>query len=64
MKFNDIIQKSAPRRVMILTEKQIKTLASSLVSLMEQEQTTKTYIINNKPKNLNNFLPNFQEDNV
>lgn len=64
MKFNDIIQKSAPRRVMILTEKQIQTLASSLVSLMEQEQTTKTYIINNKPKNLNNFLPNFQEDNV
>ena len=64
MKFNDIIQKSAPSRVMILTEKQIQTLASSLVSLMEQEQTTKTYIINNKPKNLNNFLPNFQEDNV
>ena len=64
MKFNDIIQKSAPRRVMILTEKQIQTLASSLVSLMEQEQTTKTYIINKKPKNLNNFLPNFQEDNV
>jgi hypothetical protein len=64
MKFNDIIQKSAPRRVMILTEKQIQTLASSLVSLMEQEQITKTYIINKKPKNSNNFLPNFQEDNL
>ena len=49
MKFNDIIQKSAPRRVMILTEKQIQTLASSLVSLMEQEQTTKTYIIRKNP---------------
>jgi len=33
---------------MILTENQLQTLASSVVSLMEQEQITKTYLINKK----------------
>lgn len=49
MKLNDIIQKPARRQVMILTERQLKTLASSVISLMEQEQITKTYLINKKP---------------
>lgn len=55
MKFNDIIQKPAPRKVMILTEYQIQTLAGSVVSLMEQEQITKTYLINKKPNNGKQF---------
>lgn len=49
MKFNDIIQKPAGRKIMILTERQFQTLASSVVSLMEQEQIIKTYLINKKP---------------
>lgn len=49
MKFNDIIQKQSGRMVVILTENQLKTLATSVVSLMEQEQITKTYFINKKP---------------
>ena len=49
MKFKDIIQKPARRKVIILTERQLKTLASSVVHLLEQEQITKTYLINKKP---------------
>ena len=48
MKFNDIINKQTGRMVVILTESQLQTLASSVVSLMEQEQITKTYLINKK----------------
>jgi hypothetical protein len=48
MKLNDIIHKQTGRMVMILTENQLQTLASSVVSLMEQEQITKTYLINKK----------------
>jgi hypothetical protein len=48
MKFNDIIKKQSGRMVMILTENQLQTLATSVVSLMEQEQITKTYLINKK----------------
>jgi hypothetical protein len=48
MKFNDIIHKQTGRMVIILTENQLQTLASSVVSLMEQEQITKTYLINKK----------------
>ena len=48
MKFNDIIHKQSGRMVMILTENQLQTLATSVVSLMEQEQITKTYLINKK----------------
>ena len=46
MKFQDIIQKPARRKVIILTERQLRTLASRAVSLMEQEKITKTYLIN------------------
>ena len=49
MKFNDIIQKPTTRKVLILNQKQIQKLAISLVSLMEQEQTTKTYILRKNP---------------
>lgn len=48
MKFNDIIQKPAGRKIMILTERQFQKLASNFVSLMEQEQIIKTYLINKK----------------
>lgn len=45
MKFKDIVAKSKARKVMILTEKQFQTLASSVVHLMEQEQIKKTHFI-------------------
>lgn len=48
MKFKDILQKSARRKVIILTEQQFKSLASSVVSLMEQEQIIKTHLIKRK----------------
>lgn len=48
MKFKDIIQKPTGRKIMILTEKQFQTLASSVVNLMEQEQIIKSYLINKK----------------
>jgi|LakMenE18May11ns_1017448.scaffolds.fasta_scaffold8808164_2 hypothetical protein len=50
MKFKDLIQKK-PRRPLkiIITEKQFKRLSSSVVTLMEQEKITKTYLINSKP---------------
>jgi hypothetical protein len=48
MKFKDIIQKPARRKVIILTEQQLQTLASSVVHLMEQEQIIKTFLINKK----------------
>jgi hypothetical protein len=49
MKFQDIIQKPARRKVIILTERQLKTLSNSVVHLMEQEHIIKTYLINKKP---------------
>jgi hypothetical protein len=48
MKFNDLIEKPAARKVMVLTEKQFQTLASSVINLMEQEQVIKTYLIKSK----------------
>lgn len=48
MKFKDIVAKSKARKVMILTEKQFQTLASSVVHLVEQEQIIKTYLIKSK----------------
>lgn len=48
MKLKDIFQKPARRKVIILTERQLQSLASSVVHLMEQEQITKTYLINKK----------------
>jgi hypothetical protein len=48
MKLNDIIQKPARRQVMILTERQLQTLASRVIQLMEQEQITRTYLIKKK----------------
>ena len=49
MKFTDIIQKPTRRKVIILTERQLKTLAGRAISLMEQEKITKTYLINKNP---------------
>lgn len=50
MKFKDLIQKKPKRPVkIIITEQQFQTLASNVVSLMEQEKITKTYLINKKP---------------
>ena len=48
MKLNDIVQKPARRQVMILTERQLKTLANSVIHLMEHEQIIKTYLIKKK----------------
>ena len=49
MKFKDIIQKETRRPIkIIISEQQFRTLASKVVSLMEQEQITKTYLINKK----------------
>ena len=45
IKFNDLIDKPAARKVMVLTEKQFQKLASSVINLIEQEQITKTYLI-------------------
>jgi hypothetical protein len=49
MKFKDIIQKESRRPIkIIISEQQFRTLASKVVSLMEQEKITKTYLINTK----------------
>ncbi len=48
MKFNDLIEKPAGRKVMVLTEKQFQTLANSVINLMQQEQIIKTYLIKSK----------------
>lgn len=49
MKFKDIIQKESRRPIkIIISEHQFRTLASKVVSLMEQEKITKTYLINTK----------------
>ncbi len=49
MKFKDIIQKETRRPIkIIISEQQFRTLASKVVSLMEQEQVIKTYLINKK----------------
>jgi hypothetical protein len=49
MKFNDLIQKQSKRPIkIVITEQQLRTLASKVVSLMEQEQVIKTYLINKK----------------
>lgn len=50
MKFKDLIQEK-PRRPLkiILSEQQFQRLSSSVVSLMEQEKITKTYLFNKKP---------------
>jgi hypothetical protein len=47
MKFHDIIptQSRRPFKI-ILSEQQFRRLSSSVVSLMEQEKITKTYLIN------------------
>lgn len=50
MKFNDLIQKQSRRPIkIIISEQQFQALASNVVSLLEQEQITKTYLINKKP---------------
>jgi hypothetical protein len=49
MKFKDIIQDESRRPIkIIISERQLKVLASSVVHLMEQEQIIKTYLINKK----------------
>jgi hypothetical protein len=48
MKLNDFIQKLPRRKVMILTERQLQTLANSVIHLMEHEQIIKTYLIKKK----------------
>lgn len=37
-----------PKMKILISEKQFKALASSVVTLMEQEQIIKTYLINKK----------------
>ena len=50
MKFKDLIQEKTRRPLkIILSEQQFQRLSSSVVSLMEQEKITKTYLINKKP---------------
>ncbi len=50
MKFHDIIPTQSRRPLkIIITEKQFERLAGSVVSLMEQEKITKTYLITKKP---------------
>jgi hypothetical protein len=50
MKFKDLIQEKSRRPIkIIISEQQFQALASSVVSLLEQEQITKTYLINKKP---------------
>ena len=50
MKFHDIIPTQSRRPLkIIITEQQFQRLAGSVVSLMEQEKITKTYLINKKP---------------
>ena len=50
MKFKDLIQKATRRPIkIIISEQQFRTLASKVVSLMEQEKITKTYLIYSQP---------------
>lgn len=50
MKFKDLIQEKTRRPLkIILSEQQFQRLSSSVVSLMEQEKITKTYLFNKKP---------------
>ena len=50
MKFKDLIQKESRRPIkIIISEQQFQALASSVVSLMEQEKITKTYLIRKNP---------------
>lgn len=50
MKFHDIISTQSRRPLkIIITEQQFQRLAGSVVTLMEQEKITKTYLINKKP---------------
>ena len=49
MKFKDLIQKETRRPIkIIISEQQFRTLASKVVSLMEQEQIIKTCLINKR----------------
>lgn len=49
MKFKDIIHEGTRRPMkIIISEQQFQTLASRVVSLMEQEKITKTYLFNKK----------------
>ncbi len=46
MKLNDLIQNQSRRPLkIIISEQQFQTLASNVVSLMEQEKINKTYLI-------------------
>jgi hypothetical protein len=50
MKFTDLYPKQSRRPLkIIISEQQFQRLASSVVSLMEQEKITKKYLINKKP---------------
>jgi len=50
MKLTNLIENNpSPRMKILITTEQFQALASSLVSLLEQEQIIKTYLINNKP---------------
>jgi len=50
MKLTNLIENNPrPRMKILITTEQFQTLASSLVSLMEQEQIIKTHLINKKP---------------
>jgi hypothetical protein len=50
MKFKDLIQEKSRRPLkIIISEQQFQALASSVVSLLEQKQITKTYLITKKP---------------
>ena len=47
MKISNLIEDKPARRMkIIITESQFQRLANSVVSLMEQEKITKTYLIN------------------
>ncbi len=48
MKFNDLIDKPVRKKVMIISEQQFRFLASKVVSLMEQDEIIKTYLIKSK----------------
>ena len=50
MKFSDLIDKPARRKIMVINEQQFRVLSSKVVSLMEQEQIIKTYLIKSKSK--------------
>lgn len=48
MKFSDLKQKSKKRKVIVLTEKQLQSLTSSVIDLIEQQEIIKTSSINKK----------------